>query len=307
MGVATRRFAIASAALTLAGLLANTSALRSSALAADSPSPSGTVRILSLGGDVTEILYALGQSDKIVAVDTTSLFPASALKDKKSVGYLRTLSAEGVLSVNPTLIIASEQAGPPEVVKAIKGGGVQYVDIEEKQTAEGVPDKVRRIGRIIGAEADAQKLAAKIEADFAALDNDRKQIKERKKALFILAVQNGRATIGGTGTGADAILQLAGIDNAAAGVSGYKPVSDEQLAELAPDAVIVMTRGDGDRHTGNLALSLPGLSQSPAAKNKRLVEMDGQYLLGFGPRAPSAAHDLMNALYSEPGKTAATP
>ncbi|MGO4684360.1 heme/hemin ABC transporter substrate-binding protein [Hyphomicrobium sp. 2TAF46] len=307
MSVATRRFAIAGTALALAGLLAGTSGYHSGASAADGAPPAGSVRILSLGGDVTEILYALGQSDKIVAVDTTSLFPASALKDKKSVGYLRALSAEGVLSINPTLIIASEQAGPPEVVKAIKGSGVQYVDIEEKQTAEGVPDKVRRIGRIIGAEADAQKLAAKIEADFAALDNDRKQIKGRKKALFVLAVQNGRATIGGTGTGADAILQLAGIDNAATGVSGYKPVSDEQLAELAPDAVIVMSRGDGDHSAAKVALSLPGLSQSPAAKDKRLVEMDGQYLLGFGPRAPSAAHDLMNALYSEPAKAAATP
>ncbi|WP_045834822.1 hemin ABC transporter substrate-binding protein [Hyphomicrobium sp. 99] len=307
MGVATGRFAIAGALLALAGLSADVGSDRSRAFAAEAPPPSGAIRILSLGGDVTEILYALGQGDKVVAVDTTSQFPASALKEKKSVGYLRALSAEGVLAVNPTLIIASEQAGPPEVVKAVKSSGVQYADIAEKQTAEGVPDKVRRIGGIVGAEAEAEKLATKVAADFAALDIDRKQIKEHKKVLFILAIQNGRATVGGTGTGADAILQLAGADNAAASVTGYKPVSDEQLAELAPDAVVVMRRGDGDRHSGDLALSLPGLSQTPAAKNKGLIEMDGQYLLGFGPRAPAAAHDLMKALYSGPGQTAATP
>lgn len=305
MSVATRRFAIAGAALALAGLLSDVCFDRSRAVAAEASE--SAIRILSLGGDVTEILYALGQSEKVVAVDTTSQFPESAMKDKKSVGYLRALSAEGVLSVNPTLIIASEQAGPPEVVKAVKSSGVQYIDIDEKQTAESVPDKVRRIGSVIGADSEAQTLAAKIEADFASLDNDRKQIKERKKVLFVLAVQNGRATVGGTGTGADAILQLAGADNAAAGVSGYKPVSDEQLAELAPDAVVMMSRGDGDRHGADQVLSLPGLSQTPAAKSKSLIEMDGLYLLGFGPRAPSAAHDLMKALYPEPGRTAATP
>lgn len=294
MGVATGRFAIAGALLALAGLSADVGSDRSRAFAAEAPPPSGAIRILSLGGDVTEILYALGQGDKVVAVDTTSQFPASALKEKKSVGYLRALSAEGVLAVNPTLIIASEQAGPPEVVKAVKSSGVQYADIAEKQTAEGVPDKVRRIGGIVGAEAEAEKLATKVAADFAALDIDRKQIKEHKKVLFILAIQNGRATVGGTGTGADAILQLAGADNAAASVTGYKPVSDEQLAELAPDAVVVMRRGDGDRHSGDLALSLPGLSQTPAAKNKGLIEMDGQYLLGFGPRAPAAAHAFLS-------------
>jgi iron complex transport system substrate-binding protein len=303
MGVATRRFAIAGTALALAGLLTGLNFDRSHAVAADAPA----VRILSLGGDVTEILYALGQDQKIVAVDTTSQFPASALADKKSVGYLRALSAEGVLSINPTLIIASEQAGPPEIVKAIKGSGVQYIDIAEKQTAESVPEKVRRIGNVVGADSEAQTLALKIETDFAALENDRKQIKDRKKVLFVLAIQNGRATVGGTGTGADAILQLAGADNAATGVHGYKPVSDEQLAEFSPDAVVVMSRGSGDRHGASTALDLPGLSQTPAVKTKNLIEMDSLYLLGFGPRAPSAAHDLMKALYPESGQTAATP
>ncbi len=305
MAVATRRFLIASTALAFAGVFAGALYDCSRAVAADGSEVAP--RILSLGGDVTEILYDLGQSDKIIAVDTTSQFPASALKEKKSVGYLRALSAEGVLSVNPTLIIASEQAGPPEVVKALKSSGVRYVDIADKPTAEGVPDKVRHIGNVIGADEAAKALATKIEAEFSLLNNDRKQIKARKKVLFILAVQNGRATVGGSGTGADSILQLAGADNAATGVNGYKPVSDEQLTEFAPDAVVVMNRGDGDRHSAGQALALPGLSQTPAAKTKSLIEMDGLYLLGFGPRAPSAAHDLMKALYAQSGQAAAMP
>ncbi len=237
----------------------------------------------------------------------TSQFPPRALTEKKSVGYLRALSAEGALSVSPTLIIASENAGPPEVVKALKSSGVRYIDIDDKPSAEGVPDKIRHIGSVVGADDAAQALAAKVEAEFAALENERTLIKTRKKALFILAIQNGRATVAGAGTSADSILKLAGADNAAAAVSGFKPVSDEQLTEFAPDVVVMMRRGGSDDHNAGQALTLPGLSQSPAAKTKSLVAMDGLYLLGFGPRAPAAARELMKAIYAEGGQAAEVP
>ncbi len=277
------------------------------AFAAEQVDAASAPRILSIGGDITEILYDLGQQEKVVAVDTTSQYPTDALKDKKSVGYMRALSAEGVLSVNPTLIIASDDAGPPEVVKALKSSGVRYVDIADKPTADGVADKVRHVGSLVGADDAAEALATKIEAEFASLKNEREQIKARKKVLFIIAIQNGRATVGGAATAADSILQLAGADNAAAGVNGYKPVSDEQLTEFAPDAVVIMRRGESDQHRADQALTLAGLSQTPAAKTKSLIEMDGLYLLGFGPRTPSAARDLMTAIYAEAGHAAAMP
>jgi iron complex transport system substrate-binding protein len=113
--------------------------------------------------------------------------------------------------------------------------------------------------------------------------------------------------VAGAGTSADSILQLAGVDNAATGVNGFKPVSDEQLTEFAPDVVVMMRRGTTDDHNASQALSLAGLSQSPAAKTKSLVAMDGLYLLGFGPRAPAAARDLMKAVYAGGGHTAAAP
>ncbi|MFA5957273.1 hemin ABC transporter substrate-binding protein [Hyphomicrobium sp.] len=301
MRVATRFLVTAGAALAFAAM---TSDLHP-ALAADASDTAP--RILSIGGDITEILYDLGQQDKVVAVDTTSLFPPDALKDKKSVGYMRALSAEGALSVNPTLIIASDGAGPPEVVKALKGSGVRYVEIADKPSAQGVPDKIRHIGTLVGADDAANALATKIETEFASLDNDRRQIKSRKKVLFILAIVNGRATVGGGGTAADSILLLAGADNAAAGVAGYKPVNDEQLTEFAPDAVVIMRRAGTDEHRAKEALTLAGLSQTPAAKTNSLIQMDGLYVLGFGPRAPDAARDLMKAIYPEAGQAAATP
>ncbi|MBS0253025.1 MAG: ABC transporter substrate-binding protein [Proteobacteria bacterium] len=301
MRVATRLFIMAGAALAAMAM----PSFSHRATAADAAIE--TTRILSIGGDITEILYDLGQQDKIVAVDVTSQFPPQALKEKKSVGYMRALSAEGTLSVNPTLIIASDGAGPPEVVNALKSSGVRYVDIADKPSAEGVPAKILHVGSVVGADDAAKALASKVESEFAALENDRKLIKTRKKALFVLAIQNGRATVAGSGTSADSILQLAGVDNAATGVSGFKPVSDEQLAEFAPDVVVMMRRGATDDHNASQALALAGLSQSPAAKTKSLVAMDGLYLLGFGPRAPSAARDLMKAVYAEGGQATAAP
>lgn len=240
-------------------------------LAADEAKPLSATdgaRILSIGGDVTEILYDLGEAEKIVAVDTTSRYPESALKEKKSVGYLRALSAEGVLAVNPTMILASNQAGPPEVVRVLKSSSIRYVEVEDRPSAEGVPAKVRFIGEVIGAHDAAKRLAAKVEGEFMSLDIDRKLVKQRKRALFILTIQNGRATVGGSDTSADAILRLAGAENAASDISGYKPVSDEQLTKFAPEAVVVMTRSDGDRRVAEQALKLPGLSSSPAAKDQ---------------------------------------
>lgn len=257
-------------------------------------------RIISLGGDVTEILYALGAADRIVAVDTTSKFPEDALKTKPNVGYLRALATEGVLSVNPSLIIASDKAGPPEVVKALKAANVQYLEVPDSQRAEGIVKKIRLIGTALRAQDAAETLAAQVEADFKALEENRLQLKQHKRALVILAVQNGRATVGGQDSSADAILTLAGLDNAAKGVQGFKPVSDEQLTEFGPDVVIVMRRvGEGSAQPSSAALALPGLKATPAGQSQKVIEMDGLYLLGFGPRAPQAARDLMKAAYDE--------
>ena len=113
---------------------------------------SDTSRILSIGGDITEILYALKADGKIIAVDSTSLFPDEALQQKPNVGYLRALSAEGVLSTNPTLIIAAKDAGPPPVVAVLKASAIPYLEVPDDQTPEGVAAKIRFVAAAVGAE-----------------------------------------------------------------------------------------------------------------------------------------------------------
>jgi iron complex transport system substrate-binding protein len=257
-------------------------------------------RILSVGGDVTEILYALGAGDRIVAVDTTSQFPPRALKEKKNVGYMRALSSEGCLSVGATVMLASERAGPPEVVSALKTTGTPYLAVPEGHSSEGIAAKVRLIAKAIGAETEGERIADRVKRDFAALSEQGAKIKRRLRALFVLSVQNGRVSVGGADTSADAILELAGAENAAAAVTGFRPVPDEAIVEMAPDVIVAMRRSSGnDAHDLSQLFALKGVQSTPAGKDKRIVMMDGLYLLGFGPRAPAAARDLMHALYPD--------
>lgn len=255
-------------------------------------------RILSVGGDITEILYALRADDKIIAIDSTSQFPGDALQKKTDVGYLRALSAEGVLSTNPSVIIASADAGPPPVVAVLKSSSVPYVVVPDDKTPEGVANKIRFVAKVVGMEAAGEALAKDVERDFALLAEQRAKISKPKRALFVLSVQSGKATIGGAGTGADAMIKLAGAINAGAAVPGYKPMTDEAGVELAPDAILTMQHGPGGMPSDRMK-TVASLAGSPAMKNGEIIEMNGLYLLGFGPRCARAARELMAALYPE--------
>jgi len=268
-------------------------------------------RIVVAGGVITEVIYALGLQDRIVGVDSTSQFPAEALKDKANIGYVRALSAEGVLSLKPTLIMLIDGAGPPDAVSLLNESGVKIARISDGLTPEGVASKIAAIGAAIGASAPAERLAAQTGARFEELTTLRAGIARKKRVLFLLSLQNGRALVGGRNSSADAIVSLAGGINVADAIEGYKPMTDEAIAAAAPEMVLMMRNSSAHNTTPDELFAMPSLAQTPAAKDKRLVHMDGLYLLGFGPRTPMAARDLMASLYPEaaipPLKTAAAP
>ncbi len=259
-----------------------------------------TSRILSIGSDTTEILYALGLGDKIVAIDSTSQYPAD-VRNKPNVGYMRALATEGVLSTGATLIVAGADAGPPDVVRALKASPVSYVSLPPNERAETVAEKIRLVGRVVGQEAKASDLAGKVDAGFASLATEREKITKPMRAIFVLGVTNGRALVGGRGSTADLVLKLAGAQNAADEIQGYKPMSPEALVELAPDVVVTMTHSSGEDVASKVA-GIPTFAATPAGKNKHIITMNAVYLLGFGPRTPDAARELMQKIYAaQPG------
>ncbi|MDX2203404.1 MAG: ABC transporter substrate-binding protein [Hyphomicrobiaceae bacterium] len=266
------------------------------------PSARAQEHILSIGGDVTETLYALGLGDRIVAVDTTSQFPPEALRQKPNVGYMRALSAESVLSVGAKLIVASDKAGPADVVKALKASAA-YVEILEDPEPAAIPAKIEAIGQAVGKGDDGRRLADKVRQDLAALAAERAKITRPLRALFVLNVQSGRLVVGGTETSADAMLRLCGLDNAAGSIRGYKPTSDEALLAMQPELVVVM-RSVVNHETGDVA-ALPGLAATPAGRQRNILFVDGGEFLAMGPRVAASARALMDEAYGRPHPAAA--
>ena len=255
-------------------------------------------RVVAIGGSLTEIAFALGAGDRVVARDSTSNFPeaAGSLPD---IGYMRALSPEGVLSAAPDLILALEGAGPPEAMEVLAATGLRIVTIPDTPGEAGILAKIRDTGAALGREAEAADLAATVADDLAAARAMAADAagSQPKRVMFILSLQGGRVLAAGSDTGAAAMIGMAGAVNAFDGFSGYKPVSDEAILAAAPEAILMMDRGDG--HEAGLAelAAIPALAATPALASGAVIRMDGLYLLGFGPRTAAAIRDLATALY----------
>ena len=253
-------------------------------------------RIVSVGGAITEILYALGLSDRIVAIDTTSLFPSEALKQKPNVGYMRALSAEGVLGLNPSLVLATEGAGPKETIAVLEAATVPLVRVPDRYTGEGILEKIKLVADVAGEDDRGRCLAVMVTDDLAALGRLRQKIKQPKKVMFVLSLVGGKPTVAGRNTAADGIIRLAGGINAIHAYEGYKQIADEAVIAAGPDTVLVMQRQQEPLDAKTL-FAQAAFAMTPAAAQQSFVAMDGLYLLGFGPRTATAARDLAAQLY----------
>ncbi|WP_062207376.1 hemin ABC transporter substrate-binding protein [Aureimonas sp. AU12] len=253
-------------------------------------------RIVSIGGAITEILYALGEGDRVAAVDTTSLHPPEVMATKPNVGYMRALSAEGVLSLSPDLILMDEGAGPPEAVTLIDAAGVPVRHVPTGLTVPSLLDKVRAVAAAVGHPAEGEAMATAMAAKFTALETALSAVERRKRVLFILSLADGRPNAAGRGTGADTVIRLAGADNVFDEVEGYKILSSEALAALQPDVILMVDRAGSPPAD---PFSVPALAATPAGQAGALIRMDGLYLLGFGPRTPDAVRDLAARLYPD--------
>ena len=259
----------------------------------------GAARLVAVGGAVTEIVYRLGAGDQLVGVDTSSIYPKTAT-ELPQVGYQRMLSVEGVLSLNPTLILLSVEAGPPDAVALLKTAGVRIVNVPAQHSVAGAQERVRVIARALGREAEGEALAAAMERDIEAVQRRLQHIASKPKVLFIYARGQGAMNVSGVGTSAHAMIGLAGGSNAVTGYKGYKPLTSEALVAAAPEVVLIPARGL--ESVGGLEglLKAPGLTLTPAGAQRRVVAMDDLLLLGFGPRLGEAVKALAERFHPLP-------
>ncbi|MGE8318887.1 MAG: heme/hemin ABC transporter substrate-binding protein [Comamonas sp.] len=267
--------------------------------------PAASRRLVSLGGALTELVYALGAEALLVGTDTTSNYPAAANRTPK-VGYVRQLAAEGVLSLRPDTVIGTTEAGPPVVLSQIRQAGVAVSLVQADHSWDEVLRKIRLVGQATGRVAEAEKLRQTLQAQWDATQASvarAAQAGRRPRALFILS-HSGSPTVTGSGTAAAALLRMAGADNVMQGFAGYRPLTAESMAQAAPQVIVTTTQGIEAMGGVERFWQRPELALTPAFARKSLVAMEASHLLGFGPRLSQAVQALHEQLLALPVATA---
>ena len=249
--------------------------------------------IVVAGGSITEIIYFLNLQNKLVGVDVTSNYPLNA-KKLPSIGYIRNLSIEGLLSLKPNLILAEESIGPPIIVKQLNKTSVEFRMIKNNYTIDGINEKFLCISKILDVEIknniDYKKFVNNVKKLKSFVKNNNK---EKKDILLILMMKGTSPIIAGKNTSGHGFIKMIGQNNSMGKVSGWKPVSSEQILIANPNYIIVTKRALKDFTSIEKFLKLPGISSTKAAKNKNVFIKDGMSLLGYGPRTINVAKEIL--------------
>ena len=246
-------------------------------------------KIVVAGGSITEIVYFLGMEDKLVGVDITSNFPKEA-KKLKSIGYLRNLSIEGILSLSPGLVLAEEDIGPPIIVNQLRKTSIDLRIIKEKYDLNGIHNKILCVSKILDAALDDNENYVKFKNKF----NRVKKLKKNnsKKILLILMMRGSSPVVAGKNTSGQGFIDMTGHENSMSDLNGWKPVSSEEIIKKNPDYIIITKRAFKNFSSLDQFLSIPGISSTIAAKKKNIIVKDGMSMLGFGPRTINVALDI---------------
>ncbi|PJZ26637.1 hemin ABC transporter substrate-binding protein [Leptospira hartskeerlii] len=254
------------------------------------------LKIVTLNGTVSEIVFALGKGKLVVGNDTSSLYPPEALALPK-VGYQRMLSAEGILSLKPNLILGLEYAGPPEVIEQLKSAGLKVIIYPGLPGVEPALNNILAIGKEIGAEKEAQKLVQDIRKKHSKIAEKVSKLKSKPKVLFVYHRGTGLAQVSGTETPADEMIRLGGGINAVSGFTGFKPITPEAVIAAQPDIILIPSRGLESLGGKDGVFALPGVKDTPAGKKSRVVAIDDLVLLGFGPRLGQGIEELFESFH----------
>lgn len=253
-------------------------------------------RIVSLDGGVTEILFALGLGDRLVGRDISTTFAEAEKIPLLSKGH--DISAESVLSVRPDLVIASELSGPPEAKARIEATGIPVVTMDPVVDVEGVGERVRTVGELLGVEPVADELAAGLDAELDEVANDPPSAGAPRVAFLYVRGSAGVYLMAGPGSGVDSLIESAGAIDASAqlGLSNpFTPLTSEALVQARPDVILVTTTGLESVDGVAGLMEIPGVAQTPAGRSGRIVTMEDGLLFSFGVRTPEVVESLQAA------------
>lgn len=243
---------------------------------------------LVIGADLAEIVDQLQATSRLLGRDDSSLHPAQ-VASLPSVGYLRQLSAEGILALKPKRVLISDAARPAIVVRQLESVGLEVIRVDRGKSINDIARKIQQVAVAMGREERMHSLIAKqqvLTAELAAVPR-----LEGRKALFIFNRTGMTPLVMGRDTEASAALEQAGISNSAS-FKAYKQVAGESMVALAPDFVIISKAGLQALGGEDNLWKLGGLALTPAGRARRLVQVDDQALLNLGPRTAAAMLQL---------------
>nr|WP_286367279.1 ABC transporter substrate-binding protein [Variovorax sp. J31P216] len=252
-------------------------------------------RLVTISGAITEVVYALGVESQLVGTDTTSLYPEAARQTAK-VGYMRQLSAEGLLSLKPDAVIATTEAGPPVVLDQLRTAGVVLELVQADHSWGEVQRKVAAVSRAAARESQARALTARLDGEWAEVQKQVAADTGRKPRVLFVLSHSASPQVSGEKTAAHAMIGFAGGVNCLSGFQGYRPMTAEAMASAAPDVILTTTQSIEAHGGAEKFWQRPELALTPAFKRRALVTQDALLLLGFGPRLPVAVGELHKSL-----------
>ena len=265
--------------------------------------PIGNPRIVSIGGANTEIIHELGLHPYLVGIDTSSNYPQS-ITHLPNVGYARALSLEGVLSLRPTHVLSTDMAGPAHVLESIKKyKGVQLERVNTTSSFEGLIQHVQLLADLFGKSVSGHELIMRLQGEMKEVMQAHIAPKfpsqsKVPRVLFMLSHQSSQVVAGGLDTAAHAMIELAGCKNAMNQIRGYKTLNKEAFIQINPDILLMTSQSEKFLRGPRSLLRDPSMAQISAIKNNRIVVMDANQLLGFGPRLPLTIGQLRKSFFA---------
>ena len=255
-------------------------------------------RIVVAGGSITEILFFLNESQNIVAVDTTSNYPIDA-KSYPSIGYVRALSTEGVLSLNPTLIIGENDMGPENVLEQLKKTKIELRVLDEKNSIKGIEDKISCIANIIGKNDNFNKNISFEKSVSKLKIISKANSKKNIRGLVILMMQGTSPVVAGRNTSGGDFLKMIGSKNTMGSFEGWKPAGKEAILLSNPNFILITKRATKNYGSLNSFLKESGIEMTEAARTQNVFSLDGMSFLGFGPRTINSGLEISNKIYEK--------
>ncbi|PHV12412.1 heme/hemin ABC transporter substrate-binding protein [Chitinimonas sp. BJB300] len=237
-------------------------------------------RIVVLTADVAEILVALGKADEVVGRDRSAKLPA--LAKASDIGLSRSLSAEPILRLKPSLVIGSRMALPTGIWGQLNGFGLRAVQVSNREDGADYADTIRNVGNLVGASAAANKLA---------VDWNNAMQPASPMGKRVLISYEGK-TFAGRDTPGDTLIRAAGAINAADGVVGYKPLDAEAIAKLAPDVILVAEHNKAVYGGIDQLKNRADIASTPAGKNGKVFEIPAHEFFSVNLGSPAAVKKL---------------